>query len=132
MPDEETFTLIDGDRVVALRASQHGERVRLAPEVLRDATGWELKPEGLCQGDLCVPVRDRAALADDAASTSRRSRAHSTVRSRSMSRSAPRRSGPRRRSAARGSRRSKRRTSRFPISPANCTRSPRTAARRSC
>ena len=64
MSIDETFTLIDGDRAVPLRASIGGDSVRVAPDVLRDGTGWELKPEGLCQGDRCVPVRDRALLAD--------------------------------------------------------------------
>jgi len=36
--------------------------VRIAPDTLRDALGWELKDEGLCRDDRCVPVRDRDAL----------------------------------------------------------------------
>jgi hypothetical protein len=37
-------------------------RLLVAPERLVDALGWELKPQGLCRDDVCVPVRDRAAL----------------------------------------------------------------------
>jgi len=113
------FTLIDGDRVVIVPATIAGESVRIAPESLRAATGWELKAEGLCKDDACVPVRDRAALADasgvDLAAFAR----------------APR-SGRRPPSAARGWRRSRRPTSSSPISPAGATASRTTAARRSC
>lgn len=38
---------------------------RLAPDELHRVTGWELKPEGLCRGDLCVPFRSEDPSAVD-------------------------------------------------------------------
>ena len=37
----------------------------VAPADLGAALGWELKPSGLCRGDICVPVRDMDALSVD-------------------------------------------------------------------
>ena len=34
------------------------DRLEVTPEELRGRTGWELKPEGLCKGDRCVPTPD--------------------------------------------------------------------------
>jgi hypothetical protein len=28
----------------------------ITPEQLRDVTGWDLKPEGLCKDDACIPL----------------------------------------------------------------------------
>lgn len=41
-----------GDRIVILT------ELSVDPEGLAQRTGWELKPEGLCRGDLCVPLPD--------------------------------------------------------------------------
>jgi hypothetical protein len=30
--------------------------LELTPEELRNRTGWDLKPEGLCKADRCVPL----------------------------------------------------------------------------
>jgi peroxiredoxin len=62
----EDAVLIDvehGARPVPARFE--GDRMLLAPHDLAEATGWALKPEGLCRGSVCVPVRDREALVHD-------------------------------------------------------------------
>ena len=28
----------------------------MTPEAFRQATGWEIKPEGACKGEVCVPL----------------------------------------------------------------------------
>ncbi len=57
-------TLIGSEEHDVDLAVHDGTVWALAAE-LAAATGWELKPEGLCRGDVCVPVRDLAALVDE-------------------------------------------------------------------
>ena len=64
MAQAASITLIDGERAVVAEASIAGETLRIAPEALREATGWKLEARGLCRGEVCVPVRDREELAD--------------------------------------------------------------------
>ncbi len=53
---EQTFTIIDSGRPVDVPARVDGERVWLSPEAVRESLGWELKPEGLCRGAVCIPL----------------------------------------------------------------------------
>ena len=57
-----TFELIDAGTMHPLDAVLEGGQVFLPAAELERATGWALKPEGLCRDAACVPVRDRAAL----------------------------------------------------------------------
>ena len=41
------------------------DRLELTPGELADRTGWELKPEGLCRDDRCVPFPAGAGGASD-------------------------------------------------------------------
>jgi peroxiredoxin len=56
-----TITVLD-DGAARVDVAVHGEHVVLALADLAAALGWELKPEGLCRGDVCVPVRDRSLV----------------------------------------------------------------------
>lgn len=60
-------TLILDDRTASVPlAVAQGDDLWLSPDDLTAATGWKLKPQGMCLGDRCVPIAPtrRAALAD--------------------------------------------------------------------
>jgi hypothetical protein len=61
----ESFTLIEQSEVHEVSAILTDSAVRLDPASLEQTLGWTLKPEGLCRGEVCVPVRDTAALVRD-------------------------------------------------------------------
>jgi hypothetical protein len=55
------FTIISDD-VRTVDASVADGRILVDPAQLPALLGWELKPEGLCRDDVCVPVRDQPTL----------------------------------------------------------------------
>lgn len=57
---QDSETLVDGARV-------DGDRLWLTLSELTKVSGWQLKPEGVCKDEICVPVADahRPALIRD-------------------------------------------------------------------
>lgn len=51
-----------GGRPAAGRA--HTDRVLLDPAGLAALTGWSLQPQGLCRGEVCIPVQDADLVVD--------------------------------------------------------------------
>ena len=55
---------IDG-QVTAVELLEQPGKLSVSNSVLEQATGWSLKPEGLCRDQVCVPVRNVEALIKD-------------------------------------------------------------------
>jgi len=55
-----TLVVNDGERELAV-AVKAGSWL-IDSDDLESAIGWDLRPEGLCRGDVCVPVRDQSSL----------------------------------------------------------------------
>ena len=52
---------VAGELTTVELSEQSGE-FSISNSALEQATGWSLKPEGLCREQVCVPVRNAAAL----------------------------------------------------------------------
>ena len=60
-----TFKLIEDGQSHEINASVDATSVRLDTTKALEALGWTQKPEGLCQGDVCVPVASNPDLITD-------------------------------------------------------------------
>jgi len=59
-------TILFGDHETEVPgAAREGEALWIPLDDLERATGWERKPQGLCQGEVCVPVPRGAAWVDE-------------------------------------------------------------------
>ena len=66
------FILIDDEKLsaggrtplgaTALEVERDGDRVLLKPADIERVLGWSLKDQGLCRGDVCVPIADPGSL----------------------------------------------------------------------
>ena len=51
-----TFSIIEDGRTHEVEAALADGAVRITPDSLQAAFGWELKAEGLCRGEVCLPT----------------------------------------------------------------------------
>ncbi len=62
---EASFTMIENGQTHEIAATMDGSVLRLGTKPVLAALGWTQKPEGLCQGDVCVPISSRPDLISD-------------------------------------------------------------------
>jgi hypothetical protein len=65
--DSPVTVIVDGKAATTSRAQVRGDDVWLRLDELPSATAWELKPEGVCRGETCVPLSpsQKAAVLGD-------------------------------------------------------------------
>jgi hypothetical protein len=51
------YAFIDKDKLTTIEASD-SDAIKISASDLKAATGWDVKPEGFCFGDICVPAGD--------------------------------------------------------------------------
>ncbi len=64
MPEIQ-FTILDEGRATEVTARVDTGHVHLSADALQRALGWELKPQGLCRGEVCIPAAARPGLLSD-------------------------------------------------------------------
>jgi hypothetical protein len=62
---ETPFTVLDEGQATEVPAQIADERVRLPAASLERALGWELKSQGLCRFEVCIPSARLAGLVSD-------------------------------------------------------------------
>jgi AhpC/TSA family len=65
--DAPVTLIVEGKAATARRAQVRGDDVWLPLDELLSATAWELKPQGVCRGETCVPLSpsQKAAVLGD-------------------------------------------------------------------
>jgi hypothetical protein len=60
-----SFTMIEDGKAASIAASLDGSVVRFETAPVLGALGWTQRPEGLCHGDVCIPISGRPDLITD-------------------------------------------------------------------
>lgn len=62
---EGSVTVLYQGRTVTLDRAGSGEGLLISPEDLPRVNGFELKPQGACYEDLCIPISDELLIEQD-------------------------------------------------------------------